>query len=739
MASHLFKIVFLPALLLALGAGFSACGGGAQGLMEEIPVVDGPGDDIDTSLWSGGTIDADGDGIADSADNCLIAANADQADADGDGIGDACDAAVGRIGDAADSDGDGVVNAQDNCRRVANADQVDRDGDGVGDACDRSDGREENNPCDARELKALAPDAPLAWKIGEAKNVPIKNVFRVSGGSHRNYEYRISGMLPRGIQGPNDGVIVGQPVEAGSSELELTVTDPLFQTCPGEKFQKRVRFAINVVGEVLWSVWDGDSYHGSDGDPTAQSPIDVFILEVRGAGKDAVWALSNAGDASFVCLVAAGSAEALQEMYSKDITERTCASGAPVTGERAWLYLYGANTPAADTSVGVAVDSGGIRVSKNFAFKASPVAPPPVEVRGDDAEVFVTLKTAAPEQACLPGTVWTRCGNSGGTHGHASIRFCKADPKADSDAPCTPFVTLNRARAVDDAYTFLRQNESATFKIPIAELGIQANELLGHLEFFELKLASRIDGGSDDWYLGGVIIVSRQGTRWDIPYWNPCALTWFSHDGRAQFSRNDLALCAHVDAVPVTAYGLPNYDGMVLGFDTEFEVGDRASRFFTDSDDSLKFKLGGPGRFGGVLYNLDADEIRFIDGAIDSVVLSIPHQINSSLKLSGYFALLFQPGHTLSYSGNALAVDNAKTILDPHGEEIDRCGNLFYYEDYAKRTCPLGGIGAYADLGPLNDYEEFRDVMTSTDAGRGQGLIATKADFDRIVTLKNAP
>lgn len=39
----------------------------------------------------GTATDADGDGVADSADNCPHKANADQADKDGDGIGDACD------------------------------------------------------------------------------------------------------------------------------------------------------------------------------------------------------------------------------------------------------------------------------------------------------------------------------------------------------------------------------------------------------------------------------------------------------------------------------------------------------------------------------------------------------------------------------------------------------------------------------------------------------------------------
>lgn len=39
----------------------------------------------------GGPVDTDGDGIADSADNCPTVANADQANHDGDSLGDACD------------------------------------------------------------------------------------------------------------------------------------------------------------------------------------------------------------------------------------------------------------------------------------------------------------------------------------------------------------------------------------------------------------------------------------------------------------------------------------------------------------------------------------------------------------------------------------------------------------------------------------------------------------------------
>ncbi len=81
--------------------------------------------------------DGDGDGVPDSADNCVTVANADQADADGDGVGDACDNCVSAANaDQADADSDNVGDACDNCSSAANADQADADGDGVGDACD---------------------------------------------------------------------------------------------------------------------------------------------------------------------------------------------------------------------------------------------------------------------------------------------------------------------------------------------------------------------------------------------------------------------------------------------------------------------------------------------------------------------------------------------------------------------------------------------------------------------------
>ena len=140
-----------------------------------LPVINAVAGEVDT--------DTDGDGIADSNDNCVLISNLDQRDADNDGYGSICDADLNNdhIVDAADSDifqelfgsddanadlnGDGVVNVpdfgllsnqyggppgpsqpdsdgdgipdkSDNCTLVANNDQRDTDNDGFGNICD---------------------------------------------------------------------------------------------------------------------------------------------------------------------------------------------------------------------------------------------------------------------------------------------------------------------------------------------------------------------------------------------------------------------------------------------------------------------------------------------------------------------------------------------------------------------------------------------------------------------------
>ncbi|MFO1462440.1 MAG: Calx-beta domain-containing protein [bacterium] len=66
-------------------------------------------------------------GVSDDADGAVDCADAD------------CSANPACAAPGADADGDGIANAADNCPDVANADQADSDGDGLGDACDSVD------------------------------------------------------------------------------------------------------------------------------------------------------------------------------------------------------------------------------------------------------------------------------------------------------------------------------------------------------------------------------------------------------------------------------------------------------------------------------------------------------------------------------------------------------------------------------------------------------------------------
>lgn len=112
MDMQIFTIIRRLAAIAACAMLVASCGGGGGG--------------------SGGGVnnDTDGDGVANTADNCPGIANANQLDTDGDGTGDACDS---------DDDQDTVADGADNCPLVSNPDQLDTDGDGAGNVCDGDD------------------------------------------------------------------------------------------------------------------------------------------------------------------------------------------------------------------------------------------------------------------------------------------------------------------------------------------------------------------------------------------------------------------------------------------------------------------------------------------------------------------------------------------------------------------------------------------------------------------------
>jgi hypothetical protein len=86
--------------------------------------------------------DSDNDGVANSADDCVLIANADQADADHDGVGDACD--VCQLDADNDQDNDGLCANQDACPSDPRNDQ---DHDGV---------------CDTEECAPFASTRPAS-------------------------------------------------------------------------------------------------------------------------------------------------------------------------------------------------------------------------------------------------------------------------------------------------------------------------------------------------------------------------------------------------------------------------------------------------------------------------------------------------------------------------------------------------------------------------------------------------
>ena len=86
-----------------------------------------------------GALDFDGDGIANTGDNCPTFANPGQEDPNNNGVGEACE--IISAGQTVDPDGDQVptwnplTQQMDNCPAISNPGQEDNDADGVGNAC----------------------------------------------------------------------------------------------------------------------------------------------------------------------------------------------------------------------------------------------------------------------------------------------------------------------------------------------------------------------------------------------------------------------------------------------------------------------------------------------------------------------------------------------------------------------------------------------------------------------------
>jgi Zn-dependent metalloprotease len=133
--------------------------------------------------------DYDNDGVKDNVDNCKFDPNPSQVDSDQDGEGNACEV---------DTDLDGVNAPEDNCPLVPNTNQQDTDDDGFGDACD-------DCPNDADPIWAYGLDGMPFQPDSDEDGIPdaCDTTSRVNG-------------VPGGILGVSH--------DGGSSQVDVEVS-----------------------------------------------------------------------------------------------------------------------------------------------------------------------------------------------------------------------------------------------------------------------------------------------------------------------------------------------------------------------------------------------------------------------------------------------------------------------------------------------------------------------------------
>jgi hypothetical protein len=252
---------------------------------------------VDGSTIYDGTIkadDSDGDGIANSADNCPTVFNpirpldhGAQADSDGDGIGDACDpcpldkaAMTCAKLDPYDVDGDGVPDFADNCPALANPDQADADSDFKGDACDACPAIANANevPC-PYTIHDLRTKPELQNTLVAVKNALVTAVV-YSGTAHKPGGFFIQ-MKPSdpGYVGPeNSGIFVyGTPPATVKVGTRVDIPTAQLTTYFGE-------FELGFVTVVV----PNPTAQEADPDPIAVSVADVATGGPRAAALEGV-------------------------------------------------------------------------------------------------------------------------------------------------------------------------------------------------------------------------------------------------------------------------------------------------------------------------------------------------------------------------------------------------------------------------------------------------------------------
>ncbi len=283
--------------------------------------------------------DTDGDGVADTEDNCDELSNPEQTNTDGDEQGNACDADDDNDGrddandfdpldpnvqDNPDSDGDGVADTNDNCVAVQNSDQGNIDEDTFGDACDSDkDGDGFQNAVDNKPDEYNPNQSDLDGdKIGDfadddkdGDGVPNHldpaprdaNIPNNSGGLPADCENVISPSedMDAIVNGDPSGEATKFCAEAGNHTVDNIVV---------------LKSGDTITGPIGTQVQRGPALYGS---PTAN---------VVGNGVDKVFAV-NGGNTTIAWLdISGGDGRMNLDASSSDCPSSNSTNGCPVVG-----------------------------------------------------------------------------------------------------------------------------------------------------------------------------------------------------------------------------------------------------------------------------------------------------------------------------------------------------------------------------------------------------------------------
>lgn len=230
--------------------------------------------------------DADGDGVADSLDNCLSTANPDQKNTDGDGVGDICD----------------------NCPNISNADQLDTDSDGVGDVCTKSTPPETEILVDE-----VLPGSISGWQVTNTGGNPIFTYTEITSPYDGSTAIKTSVVGTTVSMCPSQTISKVYPLSGNTSTTTLraylsftstmqTYTFPYVLVDLYDKNNERVGSQVYYGKGVIGSLYAGYASNNPDSYTELTSEAGDMSLDLSSMGADVDFSSLKITLANYACI-----------------------------------------------------------------------------------------------------------------------------------------------------------------------------------------------------------------------------------------------------------------------------------------------------------------------------------------------------------------------------------------------------------------------------------------------------